>query len=218
MVCSSCKVDLSTDAFYADRTRATGLQRTCKACRRKLRRPEPPERRALRDEARRRAKGMAPRAEYVARVKAQACGPEEKRRRRNRASAAWQRRNRERVAAWTRERRRADPLANRAQVKAWASANPDAVVVKAQRRRASVRAVDDGTVTTASWRELRASYAGLCAYCGLRCDAVEMDHVDPVALGGFHTIDNVVPACQRCNRSKHARPLLVWLAIRGRAA
>jgi 5-methylcytosine-specific restriction endonuclease McrA len=36
----------------------------------------------------------------------------------------------------------------------------------------------------------------------------ELDHVDPLFLGGPHTADNLVPACLRCNRSKGARRLV----------
>ena len=41
---------------------------------------------------------------------------------------------------------------------------------------------------------------------------MEQDHVDPIALGGLHDAGNVVPACRRCNASKRAHPLLLWLA------
>ena len=40
----------------------------------------------------------------------------------------------------------------------------------------------------------------------------ELDHVDPLALGGPHTTENLVPACMRCNRSKGARRLANDLA------
>jgi hypothetical protein len=48
-----------------------------------------------------------------------------------------------------------------------------------------------------------------CAYCGAHPPAVllECDHVDPVSLGGATEIDNLVTACQPCNRGKSNIPL-----------
>ncbi|WP_448439667.1 HNH endonuclease [Mycolicibacterium sp. XJ2] len=44
-------------------------------------------------------------------------------------------------------------------------------------------------------------YGDRCYYCGdgeFEC----VDHLVCVRVGGPHTIDNVVPCCQRCNRAK----------------
>ena len=35
----------------------------------------------------------------------------------------------------------------------------------------------------------------------------ELDHVQPLYWGGPHTVDNLVPACLHCNRSKGPRRL-----------
>lgn len=60
-------------------------------------------------------------------------------------------------------------------------------------------------------RELRASpwwknqlAKGLCHHCGQRFHPSEltMDHVIPVARGGFSRKGNVVPACKPCNSEK----------------
>jgi 5-methylcytosine-specific restriction endonuclease McrA len=42
-----------------------------------------------------------------------------------------------------------------------------------------------------------------CAYCGcaLAWD-MQMDHKQPIARGGRFTLDNLTPACGRCNRLK----------------
>src|ERR1700733_2117413 len=53
----------------------------------------------------------------------------------------------------------------------------------------------------------------LCHYCGVRYSVpgeggyrkpprLEFDHVIPVELGGSNHVNNIVLACQRCNRSK----------------
>ncbi|MFE5089457.1 HNH endonuclease [Streptomyces sp. NPDC056638] len=52
---------------------------------------------------------------------------------------------------------------------------------------------------------------GFCTYCGsMGTKAEVLDHVDPLELGGAHSITNLVPACRSCNASKQDRPLLAW--------
>jgi hypothetical protein len=48
-----------------------------------------------------------------------------------------------------------------------------------------------------------------CVYCGKSPPAVaiEVDHVDPVALGGTDDVGNLVTSCRDCNGGKGARPL-----------
>lgn len=43
-----------------------------------------------------------------------------------------------------------------------------------------------------------------CAYCHTR-KATTVDHVIEVDRGGTHSLDNLVPACQRCNSRKGAQ-------------
>lgn len=56
------------------------------------------------------------------------------------------------------------------------------------------------------WRALRNAtfrrYGHVCYRCGGYAGTV--DHIRPVALGGTHTLDNLRPACQRCNSSTGA--------------
>jgi hypothetical protein len=50
-----------------------------------------------------------------------------------------------------------------------------------------------------------------CQYCGATPPAavLEVDHVDPVSLGGEDEMDNLITACFPCNRGKAANPLNV---------
>lgn len=43
---------------------------------------------------------------------------------------------------------------------------------------------------------------------GLGRSYPELDHVKPLFWAGSHTVDNIVPACLRCNRSKGPRRLV----------
>ena len=48
-----------------------------------------------------------------------------------------------------------------------------------------------------------------CQYCGATPPKVilEVDHIEPVALGGADDMDNLITACFPCNRGKSATPL-----------
>lgn len=48
-----------------------------------------------------------------------------------------------------------------------------------------------------------------CAYCGVDGD-LHIEHVIPISKGGEHHLGNIVPACQRCNYSKHTREVQAW--------
>lgn len=52
-------------------------------------------------------------------------------------------------------------------------------------------------------------FGNSCAYCGASSPS-HIDHVEPLARGGFHVPDNLVPACQRCNCSKSDSSLGAW--------
>lgn len=48
-----------------------------------------------------------------------------------------------------------------------------------------------------------------CQYCGKKAPDVilQVDHIDPVALGGTNEILNLITSCQECNAGKKAIPL-----------
>lgn len=59
-------------------------------------------------------------------------------------------------------------------------------------------------------------YSGHCAYCGkeIAYKDMQVDHIVPLAdytFGrGENTIENLMPACRRCNHYKRANPLEAW--------
>ena len=55
-------------------------------------------------------------------------------------------------------------------------------------------------------------YGAPCVYCGEYSNTV--DHIMPIARGGLHVIENLVPACGKCNGSKNAKLLTEWDPIR----
>ena len=103
-----------------------------------------------------------------------------------------------------RARKRARYLANTEQEKARVAAaikrNPDGRRVIRQARRARVAAAE-GRFTLAEWRELVALHHDRCAYCG-ECGPLTADHRVPLCRGGRNSIENILPACRRCNARK----------------
>ena len=106
---------------------------------------------------------------------------------------------------------------NSARTVAWQKANPERVNLKHRIRRQKKRSAAPSDVTGAAWLLRAAEFGNRCAYCASLMRVPEMDHIVPIASGGTHTMDNLVPACRRCNSSKSGRPMLVWLLGRRRA-
>lgn len=80
---------------------------------------------------------------------------------------------------------------------------------KRMRRKASEKKVWLQKVSAADIRSRRAQFDGCCAYCGISCKTV-MDHFQPIARGGTHTLGNLLPACHACNSDKSAKDPEVW--------
>lgn len=75
------------------------------------------------------------------------------------------------------------------------------------RRRARKSAAEvSGPVPASVYAAIRAS--GPCVYCGAAAQTVE--HIVPLARGGWEHPDNLVPACGPCNSSKSAKLLAEW--------
>lgn len=150
---------------------------------------------------------------------------EERRLRKLAAQRAWAARNRDRTKAAT--RRHLDKVGG-AHKTTWAIRNRDKIreskrlqalkhyaknraacnarAINSHHKR---RAAGGPGVSRLEWREILAAHGGLCAYC-LVAPGKTMDHVLPLSRGGVHAPHNVVPACKRCNCSKHNKLLSEW--------
>lgn len=83
-------------------------------------------------------------------------------------------------------------------------------------RRARIKAANSPGVSDRDWQSLIRRHNRRCAYCGERA-VLTMDHVVPIARGGWHAIGNVLPACLPCNASKRDDLLIYWLHGRAKA-
>lgn len=62
------------------------------------------------------------------------------------------------------------------------------------------------TLTGEEWKQILEAYGHCCAYCRFPFGPdrkATQDHFIPVSKGGHHTKENIVPACGKCNCSKH---------------
>lgn len=74
------------------------------------------------------------------------------------------------------------------------------------RRKAQKLKTETEPITADDVKSMLKAQRGRCWWCGTKVgEAFDVDHVIPLSKGGPHTLDNLVIACQPCNRRKHAR-------------
>ena len=71
-----------------------------------------------------------------------------------------------------------------------------------------------GSFTRTEWCELKELYNNRCAYCKKRSNRLTVDHIIPLIKGGANSIDNIVPACGRCNSRKRDKLWNAQLSLR----
>ena len=89
---------------------------------------------------------------------------------------------------------------HKAVMAAYHRSHPEVVRAKSSGYRARARAAD-GQFTSAEWLALVARYDGKCAYRG-EAGPLQVDHRTPLNRGGANSIDNILPACRKCNTEK----------------
>ena len=121
------------------------------------------------------------------------------------AMRRWRQRNpelrRERNRQYKRAAQLRNPAKMNAQKAAYHAAHPEYKRAKDHAYRARAQAAL-GSFTAHEWRELQERWGGVCAYDG-KSGPLEADHRVPLSRGGTNFIDNILPACRRCNGRKH---------------
>lgn len=140
---------------------------------------------------------------------------EEQNQRNREAHLQWKAENKELFKEIQRESsrryRQENPEKCRETKRKWKEKNPEKVKeinLRAKHRRRQ-KLENQSEVDIDKWKETLAGFDYKCAYC--RSEATCMDHIVPVAHGGTNHHTNLLPACTRCNSSKGAKPLHVWL-------
>lgn len=126
----------------------------------------------------------------------------------------WQRANPERQRATKRRHRERHLEQERERVRRWWAANVDYGRLHNHRRRVRAKGAPSLPFTAEQLAAKVAFWGDRCAYCGKAWTT--LDHVIPLARGGWHCLSNLRPACRSCNSSKHMKTLLEWLSNRYR--
>jgi 5-methylcytosine-specific restriction endonuclease McrA len=107
-----------------------------------------------------------------------------------------------------RQARRADPVKRRRELdqeKTWKDAARIAQYNHARRAR-KLNALVNGPLPPGTYAAVLVS--GACVYCD--AEARTVDHIVPLARGGYEIEDNLVPCCASCNSRKGAKLLTEW--------
>lgn len=81
-----------------------------------------------------------------------------------------------------------------------------------------------GRLSASEWSVIRSKIFArddyTCVYCGAKGAKLQCDHVFPVARGGGNSEQNLVTACEPCNRAKRSRIVSIdeWRAVRRKGA
>jgi 5-methylcytosine-specific restriction endonuclease McrA len=93
-----------------------------------------------------------------------------------------------------------DPAAQKARITAYYAEHPEALRAKDHRYRARRREAP-GHFTASEWMELVSQFGGVGGYCA-GPGPLQADHRVPLCRGGTNFIENIIPACPRCNQRK----------------
>lgn len=109
---------------------------------------------------------------------------------------------RKRVRAYLAKQRLEDPDLAYRKTRAWIEANPERAKMTARNAYAKRRDAPSLPFTDAQLAERMAYFGNRCWMCGGPFEHI--DHVKPLARGGWHALMNLRPACRSCNCSKKA--------------
>ena len=99
----------------------------------------------------------------------------------------------------------------RQKVKEWTINNPEKVKAYSHLKRArKLNAI--GEYTPDEFTSTCEEFSWCCCYCGKSVTekTVTIDHAVPISKGGSNYIENLLPACRKCNSSKNASELFDW--------
>lgn len=77
-----------------------------------------------------------------------------------------------------------------------------ALAVARKHKRRSRILTARGSFTATEWEIRKQEFDYRCAYCGRKTKKLTADHYIPLSKGGTNYIDNIVPACIKCNKHK----------------
>lgn len=194
--CRVCGEEKPSSGFYSDRSKRIGHGTECKLC--------------VKD--RTKARYAADREMWIRRSAENKLKDPERYRAYERAYAQ---RNRARTAAREAEYRKLNRERYSEHHRGWYARNLQTAReqgrLNAAARRARLRGNGVFAVNDRDLRRALARSRNSCTYCDESLVGVlHWDHVLPVVRGGAHSVGNLVPACQRCNRGKSRSTIMEW--------
>lgn len=128
----------------------------------------------------------------------------------------WMRRNAEKAREAMRRWRAQHPEVKRARAREYYLAHQEEVIGRvtaylrahpqiaqtSRRNRRGRQIAAPGSFATKQWEALVEAHGHCCAYCGAARELVP-DHRVALSRGGSNWIENILPACRRCNGRKY---------------
>lgn len=101
-------------------------------------------------------------------------------------------------------------------IRKWQENHPEKVTAYKKNNKYKRREIINSSKLTAKklmkWEQVQIK---ICSYCGTYCtENYQIDHIEPLANNGNHSLDNLTISCPTCNQSKSDKPLLIWLATK----
>ena len=130
--------------------------------------------------------------------------------------AEYRKNNPERVALSKRQYKEKNREIINAKNRAYGKNNPAKIAIKAQNRRAKIRAAG-GVLSKDIVQRLKTLQKGKCAICyeRLPVKGYHIDHIMPLALGGSNKDANAQLTCAPCNLKKNRRHPIDFMRSRG---
>jgi 5-methylcytosine-specific restriction endonuclease McrA len=120
-------------------------------------------------------------------------------------ASVYHQKNKDKLNARCREWRAKNHDKARELEKSYRLANPQVGRLQNQRRRALKAQAGVYKITAKDSAKI---LANPCFYCGKQSS--HLDHVVPLALGGRHSLGNLVASCVKCNTSKNKKTIMEW--------
>lgn len=132
-------------------------------------------------------------------------------------SANYYQENREKIALYFKQYGENNKSKISSYGKKYRKENPEKQRLYDHQRRARKRNLPY-TMTTKEWEEILNHFNNSCAYCGKTMDEhikkynqqLHRDHFVALTKGGEYSINNMIPACLKCNLEKHTKDFFEW--------
>ena len=97
----------------------------------------------------------------------------------------------------------------------WLINNPDKRLIYAKNRTAKRKEQLVSNLSSKELKQWQDQQSKICSYCNTDCrNDFQIDHIEALAIGGTHTLDNLTISCPTCNQSKGKKSLILWLAFK----